>query len=127
MLRYWLVGADFGIKDAVGDAVFETFIQCGYWEMTWYEGDNSVYDQRVQSMRPGDGIAIKALLGQGQSYIRIRAIGIVTRVEGRRVYVDWKNTYPHREVDSKGCYGTIHGPFYDADNREWLDEVFRLV
>ena len=128
---YWLVGAFFG----QGDDWTDVFIRRGYWEPGRVEGDNPGMDDKIQAIRPGHGIAIKRGLGAGQSEILIRAIGIVTEVEiieaedvsWRRVYVDWKNTYSDRRVDSKGCYGTIHGPFDNLNNGDWLDEVFRLV
>ena len=92
---YWFVGASFG---AVNDQT-DRFIAEGIWEVNFEHGE---YSQQINSMQPGDRIAIKALFTQRHrlpfdnegrfiSVMRIKAIGTVTenRGDGRGVKVDW--------------------------------------
>lgn len=125
MLRqYWLVGAMYGGNEDM----YDTFIDRGYWEMGYIDKEKPEYAERRAQIQEGDRIAIKAMLGQGSSEIRIRAIGIVKEVDGEdgRVYVAWKRKGMRRKVPSKGCYGTIHGPYSLKNEREWIGDVFRL-
>ena len=41
-----------------------------------------------------------------------------------RIHVNWLLTDLHHNVDSAGCYGSIHGPFPHDD--EWTQRVFPL-
>ena len=94
-------------------------------------------------MKPGDGVAIKAMLGQGAADIQIKAIGIVVGIGEREarvnpegemtgtripVYVDWKKTFGNQErlVPIRNNMGTIHGP-YDLTNDDRINDIFRLV
>lgn len=138
MTQYWLVGANFDGYDMT-----DIFIQQGYWIMGWNDENNQMYTQRRDSMEPGDGVAIKAMLGQGAADIQIKAIGIVVgigerearvnskgEVTGTRtpVYVDWKKTFGNQErlVPISNNMGTIHGP-YDLTNDDRINDIFRLV
>ena len=121
--QYWLVGASWDNEDMYG-----TFIDRGYWEMGYHDKEKPDYASLRLQMRDGDRIAIKAMLGQGSPEIKIRAIGIIKEVDGDdgRVYVEWIIKGMKRKVASKGCYGTIHGPYITSDNREWIGYVFRI-
>jgi hypothetical protein len=96
--------------------------------MGYDDKDMPSYAELRKRMRKGDRIAIKSMLGQSSPDIRIRAIGIITEVDGddSRVYVNWKLTGMNREVPSKGCYGTVHGPFLVSADEDWIGKVFRI-
>ena len=121
--QYWVVGATWGTDD-----MFDTFVDRGYWEMGYSEKQKPEYAALRSQIQEGDRIAIKAMLGQGSPDVRVRAIGIVKEVDGDdgRVYVRWVLKGLNREVPSKGCYGTIHGPYTVNDNSEWLGKMFRI-
>lgn len=121
--QYWLVGATWE-----GDDLYPTFIDRGYWEMGYHDKDKLDYAELRSKMQEGDRIAIKSMLGQGASNIKIRAIGIIKEVDGDegRVYVRWILKGLRREVQSKGCYGTIHGPYSGRADSQWVGEVFRI-
>ena len=122
--QYWVGGASWD-----DEAMFETFILRGYWESGYLKGAVTKYDKRISQVKSGDRIAIKSMLGPGHPNIRIKAIGIIKDVEmdgDQRVYVDWILTNLNRIVPSKGCYGTIHGPFFLKNNSEWIGKVFRI-
>jgi len=100
------------------------FLLRGYWCLGWSETDQPDLAAKQRDIAVGDRIAIKKMLGQGSPDIKINAIGIVTDVEGKYVYVNWILRDMHRKVESKGCYGSIHGPYaYDND---WIKEVFKI-
>lgn len=84
--------------------------------------------RKRDAMLQGDRIAIKAMTGQAQQYIAIKAIGIVKEVseDDKRVYVDWKLTDLDRKVRANACFKSIHGPFSVQDKGKWLGEAFRL-
>jgi len=124
--KYFLGGA---IWDGKNDH-YKEFIKKGIWRSGW-GSDRELYMSTLEQIRPGDRIAIKKGLGQGNPRIQIRAIGIVKAVdldeEFCTVYVDWLRTGMSRKVDSKGCYKTIHGPYSNnpnKDNAEWINKVF---
>jgi hypothetical protein len=123
MNQYWIVGAMWGGQNDQAP----TFIRRGYWFLGWSDEDTPP-DQarRRDNIRVGDRIAIKRMMGQGSSQIRIIALGIVTEVdaEDQCIYVRWVVTDLDRPVDSHGCFAAIHGPF-DAQN-SWIREVFFL-
>jgi hypothetical protein len=121
--QYWVVGATWGSDD-----LFDTFMDRGYWEIGYSDKQKPDYAAVRAQMQEGDRIAIKTMLGQGSSNIRIRAIGIIKEVDDDegRVYVDWLLKTVNREVPSKGCYGTIHGPYRVKDDLDWLGQVFRI-
>jgi hypothetical protein len=60
------------------------------------------------------------------SNIEIRALGIVKEIdpEDKRVYIHWAASGLQRQVPSKGCFASIHGPFPAED--EWTRLVFQL-
>jgi len=120
--RYWLVGANWS-----GDDQADAFYRRGYWELGWSDTDQPGMAQMRDSIRVGDRIAIKAMRGQGAKTITIKALGIVKEVAEKRVYIDWKVTGMNREVQAKGCFATIHGPFelFDKD-ANWTRDVFCL-
>ncbi len=121
--QYWVVGATRGEDD-----MRETFIDRGYWQMGYSDGEKPNLAALRAQMQENDRIAIKSMLGQGSPEIRIRAIGIIREVDGAdgRVYVNWLRKGMNRIVPSKGCYGTIHGPFTVSNESEWLGQVFRI-
>jgi hypothetical protein len=122
--QYWVVGAMYG-GHADGD-MYETFVKRGYWDFGWNDEEKPELAELRNKIQAGDGIAIKAMLGQGAHEIRIRAIGIVKdndRAEGR-VYVDWLRKDLERRVPAGGCFGTIHGPI--TDSSDWIGRVFRI-
>ena len=93
-----------------------------------------LFRSKRNNIKEGDYIAIKRIVGNNPKKIEIRAVGEVTGVEhedigGRKndegfkqIYVNWKKADLSKKVDSKGCYKSIHGPFYLED--EWTKEVF---
>ena len=103
----WFVGAHF---ETGGDQT-DRFLRDGVWEME--EWDAPAHDrcvQQVQSMQPGDRIAIKSTYvrkndinfdnkGKHVSVMAIRAIGQITENlgDGHRLKVDWKRLEPRRE------------------------------
>ena len=102
------------------------FIWRGYWVLGWSDADAPDQAQRRDHIRTGDRIAIKRMMGQGSSQIRITALGVVTEIDedDKRVYVNWIANDLDRVVDSRGCFKSIHGPFDSED--PWTKEVFRL-
>ncbi len=120
--RYWLVGAYWE-----GDDQSDAFFRRGYWELGWSDEQQPGMAQQRDSIRAGDRIAVKSMLGQGSPNIAIRGLGIVKEVgEDKRVYINWLVTDLNRIVPSGGCYKAIHGPYTVEENTEWLGEVFRL-
>jgi len=113
MTNYWVVGAMFaGQKDQL-----KKFIRRGYWQLGWKDAEQPVFAKRRDSIKPGDRIAIKKLLGQGSKNIEIRTLGIVRendRVE-KRIYIDWLVRDLTRIVPIHGLCASIHGPFTETD------------
>ena len=81
-------------------------------------------------MLPGDRIAIKKRLGNGSNTMKIRALGIITKVdqdEEHRVDVDWLLTHLDRDdVPLHGCAPAINGPYTLDDDDGWLLRVFYI-
>ncbi len=121
--QYWLVGANWSGEDKA-----DAFYNRGYWEIGWSDEDQPAYAALRSQIRPGDRLAIKALRGRGASTVTIKALGIVKEVgaDDRRVYVNWIVTELDREVESKGAYGTLHGPFVDPGDTDWINKAFRI-
>lgn len=121
MANYWLVGANFS-----GDDQFDSFTRRGYWFLGWSDEEQPSQATARDQIQVGDRIAIKKMLGQGSPNIEIRAIGTVTEIdpEDKRIYVHWANTELQRQVASKGCYSSIHGPF--AADDDWTRQIFQL-
>lgn len=123
-MNYWVVGATWDTDDSQRDR----FIASGIWQLGWEEGDHSpVRDflRRSRQIRGEDRIAIKSLLGQGQSQIRVSDIGVVTGVvEARTPFtctVNWIVTGLDRVVPMRGAVGAIYGPYQYGD--EWVRRV----
>jgi hypothetical protein len=118
--QYWVVGAMWE------EDMFEKFIDRGYWQMGYSDSEKPDYAALRAQIKEGDRIAIKSMLGQGSPEIKIRAIGIVREVDGEdgRVYTEWVLRALNRKVPSKGCYGTIHGPYKTSVDHEWIGKVF---
>lgn len=100
--RYWFVGAFYGSD---GDQTAE-FVQQGIWR----NGYTDKYADDVNSMQPGERIAIKAAYvrkhdlpfdnkGNPVSVMGIKAVGAIIRNhgDGRTVDVDWEDTPEIRE------------------------------
>ena len=121
--KYWVVGATWDTDDMYG-----TFVDRGYWEMGYDVKAQPNYAKLRAQFQEGDRIAIKSMLGQGSSQIRIKAIGIIKEIDGDdgRVYVRWVIKGMKRRVPSKGCYKTIHGPFLLNKHEDWIGSVFRI-
>lgn len=124
--KYWLVGASWGGVDHQD----ERFLQQGIWMLGWEEGHQPA---RAAEIAPGDRIAIKRLLGKGQTGIRIMHIGIVKGVvlDTNKVIctVDWVATHLDRVIhDSRGCFQSVHGPYTKSDSasKQWIEEIFSL-
>lgn len=124
MPQYWLVGAMWKGKHDM----LPSFLAGGYWYLGYTpeqdEGQNALRDQ----MAIGDRIAVKKMLGQGSSNIEIRAIGIIKHIDiedgYKRIYVNWVLDELSRQVPSRGCFGSVHGPYlYDDD---WTRTIFCL-
>ena len=117
--QYWVVGATWE-KDQ-----YEKFIKRGCWEIGYDDVEKPGYANLRAQIKEGDRIAIKSMLGQGSPNIRIKAIGIVKDVD-KIVYIHWVIEDLNRVVPSKGSYGTIHGPFTEPKDDEWIGKVFRI-
>jgi len=120
--QYWVVGAMYGGQNDQAPK----FIRRGYWVLGWKDADAPDQAERRDRIRPGDRIAIKRMMGQGSSDIRITALGVVTEVDedDKRVYVNWIAADLDRVVESRGCFKSIHGPFEAED--PWTKDVFHL-
>lgn len=122
--QYWVVGAMFGGSDDY----LKVFLTRGYW-YCWDPKINPEIPSAVADLVPkinvGDRLAVKKMLGQGSSYMVVRALGIVTDIDldEWRIYVRWLVPEMEREVPIKGCMGSIHGPFEPSD---WRASVFQI-
>ena len=115
----------------------DDFIKKGIWYFG-YDPNDPRYPASIKlrsQMRVGDRIALKRMLGRGNTKIAIRAIGTITKVKGVKpkyttccdlVKVRWELLWldkdSERRVDCKGCLGSIHGPFKACD--PWTKKVF---
>ncbi len=119
MAMYWIVGAWWE-----GTEQDQSFIEKGIWMLGWEDGKQA---ERASEIQPGDRIAIKRLKGQGQIGIRILHLGIVRGVilETNKVIctVNWVATNLNRDIESRGCFGSVHGPF---EHNSWIQEMFCL-
>lgn len=118
-MKYYLVGANWD-----GEPQNDDFYRRGYWEMGYDDAAQPSFAETRDSMKPGDRIAIKSMDGYGATTITIHALGFVKEVFQGRVYVDWVLTGLDRQVPSRGCLKTIHGPYHANDS--WIHEVFCL-
>ncbi len=119
----WFVGASFGGTD---DQTAR-FLAEGIWE----NGYDDRYLDLVQSMQPGDRIAIKAAYtrkhklpfesrGHTVSVMAIKAVGTITEnlKDGKRVKVDWTKTEPIREW----YFYTHRGTIWRVMPGEWMTD-----
>lgn len=127
--RYWVVGASMlsGTQNVDTD-----FVENGFWALGYSkDGDETQY-KLAQEIKKGDRIAIKRRMGQGSSDIKIFHIGIVTGVVqdfSSQVVctVNWIVKNKDLEVESKGCYKTVHGPYTrNKEYSSWIDQIFSL-
>ena len=121
---YWVVGAMFGGTDDQ----LPKFLRGGYWICG---KPTDTEKEQLSQFKPDDRIAVKRMLGTASRNIEIRALGILmskAKIEPDsafgRVEVHWVLDRLKREVPSKGCFATIHGPF-DPD-KDWTKTVFQL-
>lgn len=114
MTNYWIVGATWN-----GDDQKNKFFKLGFWQMGWDDGDKKTLATKRNKIKEGDRIAIKTMNGRGQKTITIHAIGIVKGNDAGKIYIDWILMDMNRKVDSKGCYGTIHGSYKSSDS--WVN------
>ena len=126
---YWFVGASYGATD---DQT-ERFVQAGVWDA--YVGSPSKYAGLVNSMQPGDRIAIKAAFtqkdlpfgyqGKTASVMRIKAVGVVTKNlgDGRRIKVDWTRVDPPRDWYFYTNRGTVWKVQPDQGTLPWAAEA----
>jgi len=124
---YYVVGATWG-DNLEREDKFSDFIKNGYWKMGWDEASTPIhFAERLHSIRVGDYIAIKRLMGRDSIWIKIKAIGKVIGIVNDIILVHWIECFEDRIVPIKGCIGTIYGPFRkDEKNGEWLEKVFSL-
>lgn len=119
MQNYWIVGANWSGHDQK-----EKFYKLGFWEMGWRDDEQPNQAEKRDEIKENDRIAIKTMDGQGRDTITIHAIGIVKGNDDKKIHIDWLVKNMNRQVYSKGCFSTIHGPFKFAD--DWTKEVFCL-
>lgn len=125
--RYWLVGASWNGVDHQD----EKFVKNHIWVLGWGIDEDKVQFEAAKEIRPGDRIAIKRMKGRGSPMIAIKHIGIVKGVveDDERVIcsVDWIGINLERDVASKGCYASVHGPFVRTpETSAWINEIFSL-
>ncbi len=122
MAQYWVVGAMWGGYDDQS----EVFIRRGYWFLGWSDKEQPALAALRDQIQSGDRIAIKRMLGQGSPNIEIRALGTVKEIdpEDKHIYIHWAASGLQRQVSSKGCFASIHGPF--GANDDWTRQVFQL-
>ena len=121
-LQYWVVGANWE-----GDDQADAFFRRGYWELGYSDQQQPEMGRQRDAIKIGDRIAVKAMRGRGANTITIKGIGIVKEVgSDKRVYIDWRLHGMSREVPARGCFASIHGPYFVATDQEWLGHVFRI-
>ena len=77
MAKYWVVGAMYGGNNDQAPK----FIRRGYWVLGWSDADAPDQAKRRDQISVGDRIAIKRMMGQGSTEIRVTALGVVTEVD----------------------------------------------
>ncbi len=123
MSRYWIVGASWGGTEHVD----KEFIEKGIWMLGWEKNQQEEQYKKALKIEAGDRIAIKRMKGKGATDIRILHIGIVKGVieDVNKVIctVDWIVTNLERDLESHGCFKSIHGPY---KKNEWIEKAFCL-
>ncbi len=146
--QFWLVGASWD-----GDDQTERFVDKGIWQNGYEAGGE--YSELVESMKPGDKIAIKSAFTQKNdlpfdinggtaSRMKIKAIGTITKSteDGRTVDVSWTKCSPEKDwyfytnqktvwlLDRNSDYARklIVFTFSDShqDYRYWLEQPYWL-
>ena len=127
--KYWIVGAS--MKSGTNN-VDEKFVKNGFWALGYSKDGNEQQYAKAQEIQVNDRIAIKRRCGQGSPNIKILHIGIVKGVikefsDQVICNVDWLVINKDIEVESKGCYKTVHGPYFkDGEHQQWIEEIFSL-
>ena len=124
---YWLVGASWWCRSPR-----QKFVDNKIWVLGYKEKDDESQYLKAKNKK-GDRIAIKRMMGKGSANIKILHTGIVEGVVdyGSLVIcvVNWLVLEKNIEVDSKGAFASIHGPYKqgkDKDTDAWLNKVFSL-
>jgi hypothetical protein len=118
--QYWLVGATWSGEDQA-----QAFFNRGYWEIGYSDTDQPGFAEKRNLMHKGDRVALKKSGGARSPNITVRGLGTVKDIgDDGKVYIHWLITDLEREVESKGCYKTIHGPFEFATYDGWVQKVF---
>jgi hypothetical protein len=118
--QYWIVGATVDGQDMT-----DAFVKHGFWF-----ADAVGAQEPAASIRPGDRIAIKRMLGQGATEVAIKALGVVEEVGDyealnfRMIYVTWISLREERRVPFRGWGAAIHGPYAKTD--PVIKDVFPL-
>lgn len=118
--RYWILGVRWNNYPDT-----DAFYRQGYWELDGCCCEKPKLAEQRDKIQPGDRLALKASLGQASQNIAIAALGVVTAIEDKRIYVNWVLTDLDRIVPSRGCYRSIHGPFVADKDSVWLYMIFR--
>ena len=128
----WFVGAHF---ETAGDQT-ERFVRDGVWEMEkWDAPAHKRYVRQVNSMRPGDRIAIKSTYvrkdgiefdtkGKSVSVMAIKAVGKITGNlgDGHSVKVNWTRLDPQREWYFYTSQNTVWEVTRDSGSLPWAAE-----
>jgi len=126
--RIFVVGASWN-----GRSQLQRFIRKGIWELGYDQGDQPVYDERMNEGRYGDVVVVKKMNGAGSDQMTILAIGLLTlnttTANGRPMWVvDWVLTNMSRPAKLHGCVGSIY--LYDRvdardnlDKKNWLSHI----
>ena len=127
--NYWLVGATWQEDDFTGDK-YSDFTQNGIWMLGYKKQHKPQLYALAQQIKIGDRIAIKHNQGPPSEPIDILNTGIVTGVINnidRVTYVvKWFNTQISN-IESRGCFRSVNGPFQKNDQyRDWLNQIFSL-
>lgn len=127
--NYWVVGATW---DGV-DHQDKAFIENKIWVLGYKEKDNEKQYQKAKKIKKNDRIAIKRMMGKGSTDIKILHTGIVEGVVdyGNLVIcvVNWIVKEKNIEVESKGAFASIHGPYKQGEDKDtdvWLSKIFSL-
>ena len=129
----WFVGAHF---ETAGNQT-ERFVRDGVWEMEkWDAPAHDRYVRQVESMQPGDRIAIKATFvrkdgikfdnkGKDVSVMAIKAVGEITENpgDGHRVRVNWTRLDPQREWYFYTNRTTVWEVTPDSGSLPWAAEA----